>query len=193
MRRLILISVVLALLVLAVAPAAAQPGATTYTVRPGDSLTALAQRYGITLEQLAAANNLTVTTRLIVGQQLVIPVAAPQPGALGTYRVQPGDTLSSIAVRFRTTVQNLVALNGIANINRVFVGQVLVVPTVPVQLPQPVPPTHPPQVGTFYHVRYGDTLLRIAARFGVSPWSIAELNGIYNLNRIYAGQVLRIR
>ena len=130
MRRLILLSVVLALLVLAVSPAAAQPGVTTYTVRPGDSLTALAQRYGITIEELAVANNLTVTTRLLVGQQLVIPVAAPQAGALTTYRVQRGDTLSSIAARFNTTVQNLVALNGIANINRVYVGQVLNVPQV---------------------------------------------------------------
>ncbi|MBC7242284.1 MAG: LysM peptidoglycan-binding domain-containing protein, partial [Anaerolineae bacterium] len=45
-----------------------------------------------------------------------------------------------------------------------------------------------------YHVvRWGETLWSIARLYGTTPWAIAALNGIYNLNLIYAGQVLRVR
>lgn len=185
MRRIILVLVLAALFLLSVSIVSAQ--ATTYTVQPGDSLTAIAGRYGITIDALAAANNMTTTTRLLVGQVLTIPVAAPPAGSLGSYTVQRGDTLASIAARFRTTVQQLVSLNGIANINVVYVGQVLRVPNAaPVPAPQPQPSV------THYTVQYGDTLFRIALRFGVTVYSLQVNNHIWNPNWIYAGQVLRI-
>lgn len=171
------------LFLLSVSVVAAQ--GVTYTVQPGDSLTAIAGRYGITVDALASANNMTTTTRLLVGQVLSIPVAAPAPGATGTYTVQRGDTLASVAARFRTTVQNLVSLNGIANVNLVYVGQVLRVPSA---APAPAPQ---PSV-THYTVQYGDTLFRIALRFGVTVYSLQVNNHIWNPNWIYAGQVLRI-
>jgi peptidoglycan-N-acetylglucosamine deacetylase len=177
MRRLILVFTLVAMLALFASGANAQT--TTYTVQPGDSLTAIANRYNITLDALAAANNLTVTTRLVAGQVLVIPVVSPPPSALQNYTVQRGDTLASIAQRFNTSVQNLIALNGIQNANRVVVGQVLRVPAAPPQVVQ-------------YTVQPGDTLYRISLRFGVSVQSIQTNNGIINPNRIFAGQVLRI-
>jgi LysM repeat protein len=177
MRRLILVFTLVAMLALFTNAASAQN--TTYVVQPGDSLTAIANRFNITLSALAGANNLTVTTRLLVGQTLIIPVAAPLPGTTQNYTVQRGDTLASIAQRFNTSLQNLINLNGIQNPNRVLVGQVLRVPAAP------------PQV-SHYTVRYGDTLFRIALRFGVSVHSLQVNNGIVNANRIYAGQVLRI-
>ncbi|MBE0689866.1 MAG: LysM peptidoglycan-binding domain-containing protein [Anaerolineae bacterium] len=189
MRRLILVLAVLLTMALLVGPALAQTGSVTYVVQPNDSLTVIAARYGVTIDALATANNLTVTTRLFVGQRLTIPVAAPV-GNTGTYTVQRGDTLAAVARRFNTTTQNLVTLNGIANINRIYAGQVLRVPAAAIpQVPsQPVPTGW----GGYYYVRYGDTMLGIARYFGVSPWSIAQANGIYNLNLIYAGQALRI-
>ncbi|MCA9909062.1 MAG: LysM peptidoglycan-binding domain-containing protein, partial [Anaerolineae bacterium] len=102
MRRLILILAVLLTMALFVAPALAQTGATTYTVQPNDSLTAVAARYGVTLDALATANNMTVTTRLYVGQRLVIPGTTPVANT-GTYTVLRGDTLASIAQRYNTT------------------------------------------------------------------------------------------
>jgi len=189
MRRLILVLAVLLTMALFVAPALAQTGSTTYTVQPNDSLTAIAARYSITVDALATANNMTVTTRLYVGQQLVIPVTAPVANT-GTYTVQRGDTLAAVAQRYNTTTQVLVTLNGIANINRIYAGQVLRVPVA--AAPQVVSQPASTAWGGGYYVRYGDTMLGIARYFGVSPWAIAQANGIYNLNLIYAGQVLRI-
>ncbi|MCL4247191.1 MAG: LysM peptidoglycan-binding domain-containing protein [Anaerolineae bacterium] len=198
MRRLILVLTVLLLLAMFAPSALAQTGTTTYVVQPNDSLSALAARYGITVDALAAANNMTVTTRLYVGQNLVIPVAAPSANT-GSYTVQRGDTLASIARRFNTTTQNLMLANGIANQNRIFAGQTLRVPAAAVvQQPAPAQPAPSGNYASGYYasghylVRYGDTMLGIARYFGLSPWSIAQANGIYNLNLIYAGQWLRI-
>ncbi|MCA9904482.1 MAG: LysM peptidoglycan-binding domain-containing protein [Anaerolineae bacterium] len=203
MRRLILVLTVL-LMIATFAPAAlAQTGTTTYVVQPNDSLTALAARYGVTIDALASANNITVTTRLYVGQSLVIPVSAPSTNT-GSYTVQRGDTLASIAQRFNTTTQNLMIANGIANVNRIYAGQVLRVPAA--AAPAQSAPAQPAQAqpaasasyasgyyaNGYYRVHYGDTMLGIARYFGLSPWAIAQANGIYNLNLIYAGQWLRI-
>jgi LysM repeat protein len=179
MRRLVLTLLIVGLLVLTASVASAQQGITQYTVQPGDSLTTIAARYNLTVDALAAANNLTVTTRLVVGQRLSIPVAAPLPGSVTTYTVQRGDTLASIARRFNTTVQQLVSLNGIQNVNRIVVGQTL-------NVPAPAPRI------THYIVQPGDTLFRIAHRFGVTVQSLQANNGIINPNLIYAGQTLRI-
>ncbi len=110
-------------------PAPAQPPTPTgglYTVRPGDTVSGIALRYGITSWALIQANNLASANLIYVGQQLIIPGGATTPTpAQGTYTVRPGDTLSSIAARFGTTAAALAAQNGIANPELIYVGQVL--------------------------------------------------------------------
>ena len=121
-----------------------------------------------------------------------------------TYVVKRGDTLSSIAVKYGTTVANLASLNHIKNVNVIFVGQVLKVPcgsssgTV-VKAPPAVTPSEPvtPGLGsearpTTYTIKKGDTLSGIAARTGASVNALMQANGISNANRIYAGQTLRL-
>jgi len=110
---------------------------------------------------------------------LVVPASAQQT----VYYVRPGDTLSQIAARFGTTTTAIARANGIININRIYTGQRLVIPA----------PAAPPLQGTtFYVVGRGDTLARIAARFGTTVAAIASTNGIGNPNLIYTGQQLRI-
>lgn len=108
--------------------------------------------------------------------------------------VQPGQTLSAIAWRYGVSTYALASANGLWNPNYIYVGQVLVIPTGGyVYRPAPYQPYHPrPTLGCFYWVRYGDTMLSIARRFGGDPWTIARANGIFNLNWIYAGQRLFI-
>ena len=109
--------------------------------------------------------------------------AAPKPAAKpGTYTVKAGDTLSGIAARFGTSWQELQRINGLANANLIFPGQVL-------RLPGGGKPA--PQKRT-YVVKSGDTLSGIAARFGTSWQALAQKNGIANANLIYPGQVIRI-
>lgn len=106
------------------------------------------------------------------------PIQAP---AVGTYTVRSGDTLSSIAAKFGTSYQALAGLNGIANPNLIYVGQVLRV-------------NSSASAGSVYYtVRVGDNLSSIASRYGTSYQSIASLNGLANPNLIYAGQTLKIK
>jgi LysM repeat protein len=178
-------------------PPAPQPSPETpsevgsYVVQPGDTLTNIALRYGTTIQALMALNDLQNANFIWVGQRLLIrgePQEAssePSPGT-GRYTVQPGDTLASIARRFGTTVATLVTLNNIANPERIYVGQSLVLPsgseqTLPAEEGQGA-------AGLVYHVvQPGETLLSIAARYGVSIWSIAQANNLADVNLIWAG------
>jgi LysM repeat protein len=113
----------------------------TVTLRPGDTLSAIALRYHTTTTALAAANGIANPNRITAGAtiQVPAPVATPQVAAAApstssvsptgaTVVVRTGDTLSSIASRYHTTVAALVATNNIANPNLVFAGAHLTLP-----------------------------------------------------------------
>ena len=113
-------------------------GPGTHVVAAGDSFESIANKYGVTVRELVAAN----PQLLKIGDKLTIPVgvAIPQesgnttgstggtPVSSRTYTVQRGDTLSGIAIRFGTTVAALATANGLANPNAIQVGQVLTIP-----------------------------------------------------------------
>lgn len=157
MRRIFLVVALLTCLILAGSAASAQqasptPVETIHTVQPGETLFSIARRYGSTVNAIASANGIVNRDLLLTGQQLRIPTAqtgspsatpaasptagttrtpspTPQPGATTTYAVAPGDTLYRIAVRFRTTIRELIALNPqITNPNIIYLGQRLNVP-----------------------------------------------------------------
>jgi LysM repeat protein len=141
-RRLVLVMLVAMLLagVFAEAALAAPNSAdSAYVVRPGDTLGAIAARFGVSAAAISRANGITNPNRIYIGQNLAIPgqsgssgqPAAPKPPttspATGAYIVQAGDTLAKIAARYGTTIQNLMRLNGITNPDRIWVGQRLLV------------------------------------------------------------------
>jgi LysM repeat protein len=97
--------------------------------------------------------------------------------------VQWGENLSGIAVRYGTTVQAIALANHIANPNRIFAGQRLIIPA---------GTTPPADCGYTYIVRFGDTLSGLAFRHGVSLNALVQANGIVNPSRIYVGQRLFI-
>ena len=128
------------------------------------------------------------------------PEPTPEPvTATGSveYRVQSGDFLRKIANRFGVSSAAIAEASGLANPNLIFVGQVLTIPnqtvTEPAVEPEPEPePESEPAEAETYKVKSGDTLFRIAAKFGVSYGAIVEENDITNPNLIRVGQVLRI-
>jgi LysM repeat protein len=99
-----------------------------YVVRRGDTLYSIARRYGVSVWELAAYNNISNIHRIYVGQVLIIPgtEAAPAPGDY--YVVKRGDTLYSIARRYGVSVWQLAAYNNIRNPNRIYVGQAIHIP-----------------------------------------------------------------
>jgi LysM repeat protein len=119
-------------------------GGTTHVVQPGENLFRISLRYGVSIQALQAANNIANPNLIFVGQVLKIPSGTgtqptPVPGqpttapvtpvpATGSYTVQRGDTLSTIARKFGTTVAAIVQANGIVNANLIYVGQTLRIP-----------------------------------------------------------------
>ena len=157
--------------------------AQTYTVRRGDTLSEIAARFGTTVNELVRLNNIADPDRIYEGDRLIIRAGA---GDGDTYTVQRGDTLSEIAARFGTTVNELVRLNNIADRDRIYPGQVLIIR-------ENGGSVTPPSGTTTYTVQRGDTLSEIAARFGTTVNALVRLNNIADRDLIYPGQVLIIR
>jgi LysM repeat protein len=117
-------------------PATNASGQQVHTVQPGETLLSISRLYGVSTEEIAAANNLANVNQLDVGQVLIIPVpgstvpGATTPPTTGeqVHVVQPGENLFRIALRYGLTVNELAAYNGIANPALIFVGQVIRIP-----------------------------------------------------------------
>ena len=112
-----------------------------YKVKEGDTLTAIAKRFGISMSMIAKVNGGINPDRLRIGQKLMIPLSLqPLNGSSGsgqstvslaTHTVQKGDTLYSLARRYGTTAQKLASLNGISMESILRIGQKLRVPSAP--------------------------------------------------------------
>ena len=102
---------------------------TTYTVKSGDTLSAIAAKYGTTYQKIASDNGISNPNKIYPGQVLKINGATNNTtntqDVSKTYTVKSGDTLSAIAVKYGTTYQEIARKNGIANPNKIYPGQVL--------------------------------------------------------------------
>jgi LysM repeat protein len=140
--------------------------------------------------------------------QTSVDMASATPDPAG-YVVQSGDNLTRLSARLGTTVQAILALNGIANPNHVYVGQMLIIPTSAPAADVVESPTTPSptadeasepvadwpadgDVATTYTVKAGDSAITIARRLGVDVDELLATNAVLNRNRVYVGQVLTI-
>lgn len=153
-----------------------------YTVQGGDSLYAIANKYGVSVNQLLNYNNLS-SPNLSIGQQILIPVEEEQ-NTSNTYTVQSGDTLYKIASRFNTSVTEIMSLNNLKT-SILSIGQVLKIPT------EQTEDTIINDGTIEYIVKSGDSLYAIASKYGVTVNQIKELNNLLS-NNLSIGQVLKI-
>lgn len=161
---------------------------TTIVIRRGDTLSKIAIEYNTTVARLVELNNIQNPNLIYAGTTLVVPSGETIRDSDGNstsgqtiYIVQRGDTLNQIAANFGTTAIAIAKENNIRNINLIYVGQRLIIPTNRYDL------NH-----TIYKIQYGDTLWSISRKYGVSIATIVRLNRIQNPNLIYAGETIRI-
>jgi LysM repeat protein len=131
------------------APAPAVTPGGRYTIVAGDTIGAIAARYGVTTDAVLGANGLTRSSIIYPGQTIAIPagatpgiqapsiqtvaavtpIAPPVAPAAGTsYTIKSGDTISAIAGRFGTTSSALLAANGLTASSMIYAGRTLTIP-----------------------------------------------------------------
>ena len=143
-----------------------------YQVKVGDTLYGIANKYGITLKELKAINNLT-NDNLAIGQLLNVPSGL----SLGSsYIVNSGDTLYSIAKKFGIDITKLKEVNNLNN-NMLSVGQKLIIPLIE---------------DTTYVVKAGDTIYSIARKFNMAVDDLKRMNNLVN-DMLQVGQILILK
>lgn len=162
-------------------------GSTTYVVRKGDTLTKIAHRFHVSVLQLMQENQLKNKNKLSVGQVLAIPqngssVEPSQSGEVEPYRVVKGDTLSKIAKRFQISLFELQQMNGFDRNATLSVGQMILVP-------KHTAASSSADKDGVYSVQKGDTLGKIAKKFGTTVVKLREQNHLKS-DTIYVGQKL---
>lgn len=173
----------------------------TYTVKAGDTLSAIASRYSTSSSTLASLNSLSNPNLIYVGQVLKVSSNASTSSSTNSsanstvttaasYTVKAGDTLSAIAAKYGTTYQALASTNSISNPNDIYVGQVIKVSaTATAASSQAASSTNS---NGSYTVKSGDTLYGIALANGLNWQTLAKQNGISDPNVIFVGQKLSL-
>jgi len=102
-----------------------------HTVAAGQTLFSIAQSYGLSIQELAAANGIVNPNVLSVGEELVIPAPGTVvvPETASVHIVRYGDTMFNIAQRYGLSVDALALHNNISNVNRIDIGQEIKIPS----------------------------------------------------------------
>ncbi len=160
-----------------------------YVIREGDTLFTIANKFDTTPENILRLNPTLEEDNLIVGQRICVISATNQPVRcpLGTlpYNINNGDTLLSVALRFGTSVESLLATNPDIDPYNLEVGQRICISQKFIE-----PPACPTR--NFYVIRRGDTIGAIASSFGVSSQEILRINPDLDPRRLTIGQIICI-
>ncbi|STZ08333.1 Membrane-bound lytic murein transglycosylase D precursor [Moraxella caprae] len=174
-----------------------------YTVQSGDSLTSVANKYGISVDELATANNLSRTAGLIRGRTITIPAAGTVKVARQTtknddkasrndnsdntargnvikstenYTVKAGESLNALASRYGVSARDLAATNKLPANAQLQRGQTIKVP----------------KLTDTYKVKSGDSLNSVAKKFGISVAELAKMNNLSNDAQLKINQTLTV-
>ncbi|WP_256128059.1 LysM peptidoglycan-binding domain-containing protein [Arthrobacter sp. SDTb3-6] len=180
------------------------PAAKTYKVVPGDTISAIAARHGLSTNAVLALNRLSATSIIYPGQLIKVSGGAAAPARAkaapkaSTYTVRAGDTISGIAARHGLSTASVLSANGMNNSTVIFPGQTIKLSksAAPAKAAPakaaPAKAARPASSAASYVVKSGDTLSGIAARHGVSLASVMSANGMNNATVIYPGQTIKL-
>ncbi|GAA2888541.1 muramidase family protein [Microbacterium esteraromaticum] len=188
-------------------PAAARTS--TYTIKPGDTVSSIARAHGVATADLLSWNKLGWRSVIYPGQKLRLSPASaaaasakPAPAAPATavtHTVVRGDTVYGIAKKYRTTVSAIMSLNSIGGSAVIRPGQKLrvsgTIALVSASKPAPAPAAAPASTAkpTSHTVGAGDTLYGIAEKYGTSVAVLLQANDLGQGSIIYPGQKLRLQ
>jgi murein DD-endopeptidase MepM/ murein hydrolase activator NlpD len=156
------------------------PGDATYVVQAGDSLWGIAQRFRVSLEELAALNNITNASQLMVGAELKIPGLPNFSGRLTTITVPYGENLISLSRRYGLSAPLLAQLNHLMSPHELVAGSYLVIPE------------EKAEMGIYQRsfLSEGQSLLEFAILHQVNPWQVAVQNQLSDTLRLTPSRLL---
>lgn len=147
-------------------PVAAQASGPMYIVQPGDTLSSIANRFNVTLNELLAANPTIDPNLLAQGQQVVIPGLEGITGILDTEIIAFGDSLRSLSRRTQASDEQLIKLNRLVSPTELYVGISLIIPKQEGQS----------DINTRLNISTGESLLELAVKQNTTPWILAGIN-----------------
>lgn len=181
---------------------AAQSAPATYVVQPGDTVSSIANRFGLRTVDVLTRNGLSWRSVIHPGQKLrltggaaAVTPKAPVAPATTVHVVAAGDTVFAIAAKHGTTVDAVLAANGLTRASVIYPGQKLALSGVPAATAvTATAPTAPPVTagGKTHAVAAGDTLFAIAQKYGTTVAKLYALNGLSAGSIIYPGQKIAV-
>ena len=178
-----------------------QAAPSSYVVQAGDTIATIAGRFGLRTVDVLTWNGLSWRSVIYPGQTITLQASAaaapatpaPAPAAAQTHTVVAGDTVYGIAQKYGTSVDAVLAANGLTRASVIYPGQQLAVaggaPQAAPAAAAPAAQAAPPAAGS-HAVVAGDTVYAIAKKYGTTTQVIFSLNGLDASSIIYPGQTL---
>ncbi len=183
MAKFLRLTILLTILLGMAVPVYAQesvPDDPVYIVDNGDNLTSVANRFGISVDELISANSIVDPNSLKVGDKLIIPGLKGISGVLATRTVGFADTLHQMSIEYNIPVELLTKLNHITSPDELYAGVDLVVPQASDEQPK----------SRKYLLAKNQSILEIAILSGVNPWQIEQANKFPSLWSVSNGYVV---
>lgn len=158
-----------------------------YKVQKGDTLWNIAKKHNTSVSHLVEINNIKNPNLIYIGEILTISCNhnnTTENKNIINYKIETGDTLYKIALKYNTTVSSILNLNNIKNPNLIYSGNIIKIMK---------NSTNSNNLDSYYMVKSGNTLWGIAQKYNTSVASLVRINGIRNPNLIYVGQRIKVR